>query len=81
MWIKSDQEAALLSNISSIAKVKPNILGAMRLFPQYVYKDSKLLSILMIQFELVNWPFGQTNKHNTFDFCPRPDRKETNVPT
>ena len=41
LWLKSDQEAALLSNISSIAKVKPHILGAMRLFPCYVYEDSK----------------------------------------
>ena len=25
-------------------------------------------------------PFGQSNKHSTPDLCPRPARKETNVP-
>ena len=39
-----------------------------------------LLSTLLIQLKLVYGPFGQSNKYSTLDFCPRPARKETNVP-
>ena len=29
--------------------------------------------------KLVYEPFGQSNMHNTLDFCPRPVRNESNV--
>ena len=41
--------------------------------------SQRLLSILLIQFQLVYGPFGQSNMLSTLDFCPRPDRKETNI--
>ena len=39
-----------------------------------------MLSFLLIQFNLVYGLFGQSNMHSTFDFCPRPAKKEANVP-
>ena len=39
---------------------------------------SKLLfPTLLNQFKLVYGPFWQSNMHRTFDFCPRPAKKET----
>ena len=40
----------------------------------------RLLSNFLIQFKLVYGPVGQSNMHNTLDFCPGPARKEMNVP-
>ena len=34
----------------------------------------------MIQFKLVHGPFGQGTMHSILDLCPRPSRKEKNVP-
>ena len=46
--------------------------------------DSKLLvpvlSTLLIKFILGFGPLGQSNMYSTYDFCPRPARKETSVP-
>ena len=39
-----------------------------------------LFSTLLIQFKLVYECLVKSNMHNTFDFCPRPARKEPNVP-
>ena len=39
-----------------------------------------LLSIFLNQLKLVYGPLGQSNMNSTLDFCPRPARKETNVP-
>ena len=39
-----------------------------------------LVSNLLIQFKLVYVPFGQSKMHLMLDFCPRPARKERNVP-
>ena len=40
----------------------------------------RLLATLLIQFELVYRPFGRSNMQSILDFCPRPAKKETNVP-
>ena len=39
-----------------------------------------LLSALLNWFKLVYGPLGQSNMPNMLYFCPRPARKETNVP-
>ena len=44
------------------------------------FSSYRLLFTLLIQFKLVYGPFGQSNMHSTLDFCPRPARKQTNVP-
>ena len=38
------------------------------------------MSTFLNQIKLVYGPFGQNNMHSTLDFCPRPARKEANVP-
>ena len=40
----------------------------------------RLLSTLLIKFTLVYGPLGQSKMHSILDFCPRPARKEINVP-
>ena len=40
----------------------------------------RLLSTQPNQIKLVYWSFGQGKMHSKLDFCPRPARKETNVP-
>ena len=39
-----------------------------------------MLSSLLNQIKLVYAPNGQSNMNSTLDFCPRPAKKETNVP-
>ena len=46
----------------------------------YILEQQCLLSTFLNQLKLVYGLFGQSNLHNAIDFCPRPDRKETNVP-
>ena len=46
----------------------------------YIIRTFSSQSTLLLQFKLVYRPFGQSNMHSTLDFCPRPARKQTNVP-
>ena len=60
-------------------------VGATANVPSYsIYirtvSSSRLLSTLLIQYKLVYGLFGQSNMNSTLDYCPRPARKETNVP-
>ena len=64
------------SKVAEPAQIQPKsqFLFHKNLSPRY-------FSIMTLDpVKLVYGPFGQANMHSTLDFCPRPARKEMNLP-
>ena len=52
-------------------------LAATSTDPQCIYQDSRLLALVVYFAKLV---YGQSNMHSTFNFCPKADKTEMNIP-
>ena len=74
----------VLAGFSDKLRLMNLLIDDIKTFRHSIYiktvSSSGLLSTYLIQLKLVYGPFGQSNMHSTLDFCPRPARKETNVP-
>ena len=58
----------------------PYAVGASKLFWNSIYLLDSNLLVPTVYAKPVKLVFGQTKKQSTLDFCPRPAKKEMNVP-
>ena len=74
----------VLAGFSDKLRLMNLLIDDIKTFRHSIYirtvSSQRLLSTFLIQLKLVYGPFRQSNMHSTLDFCPRPARKERNVP-